>query len=139
VSLSVPKPLKTGYPTKLQTLGEHLRRRRLDLGLLQQGVAQIIGTTKDTVYNWEGNRTNPSLKFIPKVRAFLGYIPFDSQPKTLGEKILVYRLLLGISRKKLAHTLGVDPTTLAKWEQGKSTPVARSLEIIDQLFRVLPH
>jgi transcriptional regulator with XRE-family HTH domain len=40
----------------------------------------------------------------------------------LGEKIVYYRWLKGMTQKELAGQLGVDPTTLAKWERGEREP-----------------
>ena len=42
----------------------------------------------------------------------------------LGQQIKQYRRKQGLSIKKLAKQLGIDPTTLARWEkiQGKFSP-----------------
>jgi DNA-binding XRE family transcriptional regulator len=62
LSLNAPKPPhQKGYPLKIETLGDHLRKRRLDLGLLQKEVGSIIGVDETTIYNWENNRASPSL------------------------------------------------------------------------------
>ena len=44
-------------PEELNTIGDHLRRRRLVLKLLQRQVADQIGVDKASIYNWEGNRS----------------------------------------------------------------------------------
>ncbi len=59
---------------------------------------------------------------MPKVIDFLGYVPFEKELETLGEKIVCYRWLKGITQKELAGQLGVDPTTLARWEKGEREP-----------------
>jgi len=41
--LRAEKPKSTAYPRELNTLGNHLRKRRPDLGLLQRDVAAAIG------------------------------------------------------------------------------------------------
>jgi transcriptional regulator with XRE-family HTH domain len=115
-------------------LGDHLRKRRLDLGLLQKEVGSIIGVDETTIHNWENNRSSPSLYAVPKVIRFLGYNPLPSSPTTLGEKLLSYRKLNGITQEELARRLGVDPTTLARWERGKSRPMENNLQAIKQLF-----
>jgi site-specific DNA recombinase len=125
ISLKGQRPLPQAYPKELKTLGDHLRKRRLDLKLLQKEVALKIGVDEATIYNWENNRSSPELHYIPKVIEFLGYVPFDGQPKTLGERIVLYRRLHGITQEKLAHRLGVDPTTLARWERNESQPLKR--------------
>ena len=46
IELKAPKPLyPIGYPQILKTLGDHIRKKRLDLGLLQRDVAKMIDTT----------------------------------------------------------------------------------------------
>jgi len=59
VHLRGQKPLPAGFPKELSTLGDHLRKRRLEVGLLQREVAAHLGVNKTTVYNWERHRTNP--------------------------------------------------------------------------------
>jgi Helix-turn-helix len=49
-------------PEKLDTLGDHLLRRRLTLKLLQRQVAEQLGVDKTSIYNWETNRTKPGLE-----------------------------------------------------------------------------
>ena len=39
VALQAPKPISPNYPKKLETFGEHIRKRRLELRLLQSDVA----------------------------------------------------------------------------------------------------
>lgn len=52
-----------------------MRKRRLDLGLLQREVAARLGVTESTVTNWELNRTSPKIRFLPGIIALLGYDP----------------------------------------------------------------
>lgn len=122
VSLKGDRPPKPEYPKKLNTLGDHIRKKRLDLGLLQKEVALRIGRSEASVYNWENNRTSPALFCIQKIIKFLGYVPYHSKPKTIGEKLIAYRRINGISRKQFAHQLGVDPSTLARWEKVENQP-----------------
>ena len=105
-----------------------MRKRRLDLKLLQKEVARKVGVDEATIYNWENNRSSPELHYIPKVIQFLGYVPFQGQAETLGEKIMYYRRLHSITQKELAHSLGVDPTTLARWERNEGRPQRALLE-----------
>jgi len=108
-------------PRELKTIGDHLRKKRLELKLLQKEVAQMLGVDEVTVYNWEKNRASPRLQHTPKVVEFLGYLPFE-EPETLGERIVYYRRLGGVTQKELAKKIGVDPATLARWERGEREP-----------------
>jgi DNA-binding XRE family transcriptional regulator len=111
----------------LKTLGDHLKKRRLDLKLLQKDVAKIIDVEEATIWNWENNYTSPNLHYIPRVIEFLRYVPFNGQVKTLGEKIIRYRQLLGITQKELAKSLGIDPGTLGRCERNEGRPLKRHL------------
>lgn len=55
-------------------------------------------------------------------------VPYDSTKKTLGEKIVAYRRLLGISQEKLARLLEIDPSTLGRWERGERQPLKELME-----------
>ena len=121
------KPADPAYPRHLNTLGDHLRKRRLDLGLLQGEVADALGVAESTICSWETGRTSPQLRFIPRIIAFLEYDPLDGVPhETLAERIIATRQKLGMTQKEMARTLGIDPTTLGRWERGAGKP-SRSL------------
>ena len=109
-------------------MGDHLRKGRLDLGLLQKEVAERLGVDAMTICNWETNRTSPQLRFIPRIIAFLGYNPHYTQSGTLGERIVACRRVMGLSQKELACHLGVDPSTLGRWERGTGRPSQRCRE-----------
>lgn len=107
------RPKNPYYPKDLTTLGDHIRKRRLDLGLFQKDVAKKLHTTTSTVINWEKNRCEPELKFYPAIMEFLGYCPIQ-HPKTLCEKLNLYRIHQGLSFRKLAQKMGVDPGALSR-------------------------
>ena len=132
--LTARKPCSLPYPAQLSTLGDHLRKRRLDLGLLQREMAEKLSVTASTIWNWEANYSYPQLRFIPKVIAFLGYHPYDTQSGSLGERIVAYRRATGISQRELAYQLAVDPGTLGKWERGERLP---SKELEPKLIAIL--
>jgi site-specific DNA recombinase len=74
-------------PDQLHTLGDHLLRRRLALKLLQRQVAEQLGVDKTSIYNWETNRTEPGIHYMPAIIRFLGYNPLppsDGWPERLG-------------------------------------------------------
>jgi DNA-binding transcriptional regulator YiaG len=43
----------------------------MDLGLKQKDVAKIIGTSPDTITNWERGRTQPDKKYHKKCKSFI--------------------------------------------------------------------
>lgn len=137
MTLKSKKPIPKAYPRKLETLGDHLRKRRLDLGLTQREVAGIIGVNETTIVNWEKNHTSPPVKYLPKIVEFLGYIPFDGG-RSLGERIANCRKLLGLNQKELANLLGVDPYTVSCWEKDERKPLKRHMEKLREIFSGLP-
>jgi transcriptional regulator with XRE-family HTH domain len=120
--LTAKRPKSSKYPKTLATLGDHIKKRRLDLGLHQVDVAEILGVTESTVTNWEKNRTNPTLRPMPEIIQFLGYVPEMESVQTCGEKIVRYRRMHGINQEALARELGVDPATLGRWERDEGEP-----------------
>jgi len=120
------------YPNTLKTLGDHIRKKRLDLGLLQREVAEKLGVTPLTITNWESNATTPMCQYIKGILEFLGYNPFPPA-NNLAEKLLLYRKVCGLSQRKFAKQLGVDPSTLAGWETGRHRPSPAPLRTIRKL------
>ncbi len=118
LSLRAHRPRNPAYPKLLATLGDHIRKRRMDLGLQQKDVGRIVNATTSTVTNREKGRTYPKLKFLPKVHEFLGYIPFESEATSIAAQIRELRHCNGLSMKRLAKILDVDPGTIARWENG---------------------
>jgi transcriptional regulator with XRE-family HTH domain len=108
-------------PEKLETIGDHLRRRRLTLKLLQREVGERLGVDKGTVYNWENSRSKPDIEYMPAVIRFLGYNPL-SPPQNLADRLVRARTALGLSQKDAAAQIGVDASTLARWERGEREP-----------------
>nr|WP_245555027.1 helix-turn-helix transcriptional regulator [Geopsychrobacter electrodiphilus] len=114
------------------TLGDHLRRRRIELGLYQKDVAARLGVTAPTVWNWE-NRGSVDLRFIPRVIAFLGYSPI-SQPDDLLGKLTWYKQVNGLTLEQLGVEMGRDPEQLADWLSGRHSPCRRNREGIEKFL-----
>lgn len=100
----------------------------------QKDVGALVNATISTVTNWEKNRTNPRLYLMPKIISFLGYDPIVETTLTPGQQIKQYRQKHGLSIKKLAKTLGVDPTTQARWEKGE-TKHSRTFSKLEKFLR----
>ena len=67
--------LKGGAKIHPRTIGEHMKKRRLELGLEQEQVASLVGVTWLSVSNWERAVYRPSKRPMPKIIAFLGFDP----------------------------------------------------------------
>ncbi len=114
--LTAPTP-KPHYPKQLKHLGDHIRARRIDLGLLQWELAAQIGVTKEAIHNWERHHAEPEVRHYSAVFGFLGYNPLP-EPKTLGQTVRKERMSRGWSVARLAKEAGVDPTTVTRMERG---------------------
>jgi transcriptional regulator with XRE-family HTH domain len=138
IRLACDKPNHLGYSDNPQTLGEHLRKRRLELGLLQKEVAQRIGSCVASVWLWEAGRAQPQLKWIPAILSFIGH-DVRPIPQTLSAQLVTFRTGRGWSQKRLAAELHVDPTTLSRWERGKGLPLGVYAQRIHGLLFVRVH
>jgi transcriptional regulator with XRE-family HTH domain len=122
------------YPRQINSLGDHIRARRLDLKLLQKQVADQIGVHETTITGWEGNATIPEVRYIPRVIQFLGYDP-SPLADAFPERLASARRALGLSQRKMAAKLGVDPATLMRWEAGRHQPTVKSLDLIERILQ----
>ena len=136
--LVLPQSYSTGrvirIPVKPQTVGDHIRKRRLGLKLFQKDVAEQLGVEKTSIANWECNRSIPEIRYMPAIIDFLGYDPLPPA-NTLAEQLVRKRTSLGLSQDESAKRLGVDPSTLAKWEQGKREPVGVFLVRVERFLQ----
>jgi transcriptional regulator with XRE-family HTH domain len=123
-------------PEELNTLGDHLLRRRLVLKLLQRQVAEQLSVDKASIVNWEGNRTKPGVEYMPAIIRFLGYNPLPP-PDGWAKRLVQCRTVLGLSQKESALRIGVDQCTLARWERGEREPTgafeARALTFVAEV------
>src|SRR5689334_6996166 len=106
-----PKSLKTlkpvSYERKPKTLGQHLKKRRLELGLRQRDVQTRFRSDKETYANWEKDRCYPAMRHWPGIIAFLQFDP-HSEPESIGEALRAYRRRQGLSRKAFAALIPCD-------------------------------
>jgi transcriptional regulator with XRE-family HTH domain len=105
------------YSENPQTLGEHLKARRRELGLLQREAADQMGIDRWTYINWEKDKTRPVAARFRPVIAFLGYDP-TPEPKTQSERLEAKRRRLGVTFDQVAGYLGWDPGTLTRYLNG---------------------
>ena len=135
VRLSGPKPQQKAYPKHLKTLGDHLRKKRLDLGLLQKEVAEQLGVDTASICNWESNEVQPMVHCLPAILAFLGHNPLPEAVDLIG-KLKRLRSTLGLAQEQLAQKLGIDESTIAGWERGDNTPVGAYRKLLENFMAV---
>ena len=109
-----------GVPAEpLITLGDLILKGRLDLQLEQKWVAEIIGTDKCSIANWEHNRSRPRTRYLPKIINFLGYFPKDLFTANTLLRKLLFIVIHGLTQKQMADKIGIDPSTVMYLENDK--------------------
>jgi transcriptional regulator with XRE-family HTH domain len=131
ITLKALKPKETDFEP--ETLGEHVRKRRLELWLTQKQAAERLGVNPWTVLNWEKDHTEPPIESMPAIIRFLGYDPFPA-PKTIPERLRAKRRAMGWSIKEAALQLGVDEGTWGAWERGATILFRKHRVLVAQLL-----
>jgi transcriptional regulator with XRE-family HTH domain len=140
VVIQAQKPLSLSYPHSPKTLGEHIRKRRLDLKLTLKDVEKLLNVSYRSVSDWEKGKLSPTAKVMPKVIKFLGYNPFgDCSTMNNEEKIRMCRKLLGLNTKEAAKRLGVTSATISLWENGRVVPTKSNQKQLQSLFTSVCH
>ena len=93
----------------------------------------MLGVSVASIWQWENNRTKPKVYLVPRIYDFLGYAP-HTPGLPFGAWLREVRNGLGLSRRKLATRLGMDVTTIDRWEWGRGQPTADSLARIRWLL-----
>lgn len=101
--------------------------------MLQREAADRLGVDPMTVTNWELNRTKPALRLLPRLFQFLGYIPYPAG-QSWADRLRSSRRNLGLLQERLAGLLGVDESTVARWERGSRQPGREHLERLKALL-----
>jgi transcriptional regulator with XRE-family HTH domain len=122
---------KKGLIDQPRTLGDHLRNRRLDLGLRQEDVAGQLGTMREVYDRWERDERMPVVSEWPGILQFLGYYPFSQE--TAADLVLKARRCQGAEQKLLANSVGVIHQRLRRWEQGSEIPDEGSMRQLARL------
>ena len=58
------------YPDR--TLGERIRKWRLEQGLFQKELAEMLDVDEMTIVNWERGKTKPTKENLERSKAILG-------------------------------------------------------------------
>lgn len=115
-----------------QTLGEHLKKRRVGQNLRQVDVAKVLGANTWTYITWEKHKAEPTGKFVPRIIKWLGYDPFPVG-KTFGEKLRWKRKKAGLTRQGLANQLGLNYGSVEQWERDICRPLPENLRELERV------
>ena len=122
---------KKGVIPLPQSLGEHLRNRRLVLDLRQEDVARQLDTLREVYERWERDERQPVVSEWPGIISFLGYYPFGKE--TTADLVMKARRCQGMDQKELAKVVGVIHQQLRRWEHGDEIPISDKLEVLHSL------
>jgi transcriptional regulator with XRE-family HTH domain len=104
---------------------------------MQSDIAQIIGVTEASIWNWE-NGTQPHVKYIPNIIKFLGYIPFKSaETSDAMDRLKYVKRINGLTIKQLAKEIGCHYEQLMDWMGGKVRPGRKNLDMIEKFIEAL--
>ncbi len=107
-----------GYPEAARTIGEHVRRKRMDQGRLQRDLAAALGVSKGEPRQLGDGPGGARARWLPAIIRYLGY---DPRPRAalFGDRIRAAREADGLSQRELAAQLQIDPGTVTRWERGE--------------------
>ncbi len=108
---------KKDYSEAPQTLGEHLKKWRRELGLFQREAAARMGIATETYINWEKGKTEPVAAQFRPGRDLPGPRPY-AKPQTPAERLKAKRRALGVTFSQVARHLGWDTGTLTRYLNG---------------------
>lgn len=120
IRLKTSKPKHLQYPKQILTVGNELRAVRLDRGLTQEQVAKQLCVNRNFVYECELNHRTNSIYALHNITKFLGYIPrtLKIDETTLQGKLRAYRIWTGKTFKQFADEIGLDKSTITRFEIG---------------------
>ena len=83
---------RSDYPESPLTVGEHLKKARLDRGIRQKAAARSLGCRPATLGTWEKGRVAPDIRFwpaiplVPRLRPVLVEVPAREGGRGLREE-----------------------------------------------------
>ncbi len=137
LDVSTPKPIGHGYTKEPQTIGNHIRNKRLRLKLEQKDLARLLGIKYRTVASWEIRGVVPHWEHFPKIIQFLGYNPLPMDNITIPGKTKLCCVLKGLSKLQLSRQLSIDARRLKDWEDGKGEPEQGVKDKLEQMLSEL--
>lgn len=129
------KPTPQNYLENPATIGEQIRKKRIDSGLTQAELAGILNVSTDCVTYWENNRSKPRIAYYPRIHHFLGFCTTKFDETSFRGRLRTCMWKNGISFKDMARLLKVDTSTVRAWEMGITMPSQKRIDAIEALVR----
>jgi DNA-binding transcriptional regulator YiaG len=125
-----------GFILRPETLGQHLRSRRLVLKLTQVQAARRLNTLREHYERWERDEVAPTVSFWPRLIGFLGMYPVTVQ--SAADWVLKARRMLGLSQFAFGRKIQAIAEDVRKWERGVAEPLPSMLAKMQQLIADTP-
>ena len=133
------KPNVPQYNPNPHTIGEHIRKKRIQSKLPQKATADQLGIDENTLTGWELERNQPLMKYYPAIIAFLGYYPFDHETDSVAGKLKQIRHYHGLTFKECAKLLSISVDAAMRWERGKRVVYPSTRQLIEDVWLQLPN
>ncbi|MFO1486345.1 MAG: helix-turn-helix transcriptional regulator [Verrucomicrobiaceae bacterium] len=130
-SLRLRNLTRKGFSLNPETLGQHLRSKRLLLNLTQAQVAAQLGTIREQYERWERDEIAPVASFWPRLVRHFGHYPLAVTSP--ADWVLKARRVNGLSQFALGRAIKVIAKTVRQWEHGETDPPIPLLEKIKVL------
>ena len=136
----------------LAQLGLRLKEARVQAGKVQRQAAELLGTTTQTVRNWEAGRREPPESAIRRLADFYS-VPrrwlFQGNdiavlPPTPGipynrivvdrSKMLQARQATGLTQSNVAVLTGISASAIGRYERGEANPEPDTLEALAAIY-----
>ena len=144
----------TAGRTALVRLGSRLRTARMEAGLTQAQAGEVVGTTGQTIRNWETARTEPPTPAIRKLAdrynvseeslmQDLAGTPVPPRPARRfrydrvavdGSKLSDARTQANLTQVEVAYRTGLHPRAIGRYERGTSNPHVSTLQVLASLY-----
>ena len=121
LQLKSSKPKCFRYPTEIRTIGDEVRKVRIDRSLTQWNADDMIGVHRGFFNELQNGHRENSIYVLHKATRFLGYVPIilNIDTTTVGGKLYSHRITHGYPLQHIAKQIGLDKSTLARFERGR--------------------
>ncbi|WP_353959461.1 helix-turn-helix transcriptional regulator [Mucilaginibacter flavus] len=137
-SASFKKPNVPQYTNDPKTIGEHIRKKRIQSNCAQKELADKLGVSENTINAWELGHTNPSTHYYPAIIAYLGYYPFEHETESCAGKLKQIRHCKGLTFEQCATLFSISEDAAMRWEKGKTIANETYKERIRFVWSELP-
>lgn len=131
--LKTSKPKHPHYPKEIKTVGDELRTVRLDRKLTQEQIAQQLGVNRNFIYEMELGHHMNTIYALHKVFLFFGFLPktLKINETTLRGQLFAHRMRNGLTYQAVAKMIGLDKSTIARYERGQIVKAESQFKIIE--------